>query len=243
MELNNEWIVGFVDGDGCFKKYKTETGFRYCFIVSQDQRSVSVLYALKEKFGCGSVHKAGNNMREYKVSNKKHLIETILPFFLKNPLQTQKRNDFLIFLQDLMPSEINKLILGSITRDWLVGFIDAEGCFYTSIVENYPRPQFVIGLHNKEIDVLEKIKAFISSGIIYQKTSKQKSHSVYQISNAEGFDKIIKLCVTGNNRSLLKTSKRISFLKFKKIIYLIQAKKHLTEEGKVMIEKIKKSAR
>lgn len=247
MEINNQWIVGFVDGDGCFKKYKTETNFRYCFMVSQDQRSLSVLYAFKQKFECGSVQKAGNNMYEYKVTNKKHIIEKILPFFLENPLQTEKKKDFLIFLNDLMPLETEKFSLlasqKQFTREWLVGFIDAEGCFYTSMVDNYPRPQFVIGLHQKDIEVLQKIKAFLDCGRIYQKTSKQKTHFVYQISNLAGFEKIVKICVTGNNRCLLRTSKRISFLKFKKIIFLIHAKKHLTPEGKVMIQKIIKSAR
>ena len=73
MELTPNWIVGFVDGDGSFLIQPSGPSKRFCFIVSQDKRSVNVLYAIKDFFKCGNVHKAGNNMRQYKVTNKKLL--------------------------------------------------------------------------------------------------------------------------------------------------------------------------
>nr|YP_009463601.1 LAGLIDADG homing endonuclease [Haematococcus lacustris]YP_009463670.1 LAGLIDADG homing endonuclease [Haematococcus lacustris]AAL77525.1 unknown [Haematococcus lacustris]ALO21603.1 putative LAGLIDADG homing endonuclease [Haematococcus lacustris]AUW36423.1 LAGLIDADG homing endonuclease [Haematococcus lacustris]AUW36492.1 LAGLIDADG homing endonuclease [Haematococcus lacustris] len=246
MQLTDKWVVGFVDGDGCFKIINAKTGKRYCFVVSQDKRSVNVLYALKKKFGCGSVNKVGKNMREYRVSSKKDLIEIILPFFEKNPLQTEKLKDFQILYEDLTDKKL--LLPGkTICRDWLTGFIDAEANFHVSMVKNYPRPQFVIGLHLKEKEILESIQNWMrsftnsnySGGTVYEKKKKNGSnYLVYQISSLTGFLEIIKVCTTNTNRCLLKTSKRIDFLKFKQIIRIIQQKRHLTDNGILIIKKI-----
>lgn len=237
MLLNNQWIVGFVDGDGCFRIVHAQTGKRYCFVVSQNERSVNVLYALKAKFGCGSVNKAGGQMREYRVTNKEHLINIILPFFLQNPLKTQKIQDFLILYQDLM--NVKPVFKQTkICRDWLTGFIDAEANFYVSMVKDYPRPQFSIGLHLRDEQVLHHIKDFIGCGIVFKKKAKKGYFMNYQISNQQGFKSIIQLCTTTTNRCLLKTNKRICFLKFKQIIKLILQKKHVTSDGINRIHKI-----
>lgn len=155
MQLTNEWISGFVDGEGCFNIQKIKrtkkitaayplrgkesrvlfplqqplviedekpfkevlkssirhtkrrdkkslhsekitagvpscvsqeiqgekTILRHRFIVSQDKRSGGVLYGLKRKFKCGTVHKAGGNMMAFQVSKSLHLEKIIIPFF------------------------------------------------------------------------------------------------------------------------------------------------------------------
>ena len=241
MELTDQWVVGFVDGDGCFRVYKQKSdNNRYIFVVSQDKRSIHVLYALKTKFGCGSVHSAGGGgqMYEYKVTNQNHLINYIIPFFFKNPLQTVKNNDFIKLAEALTNTQFTERKVTPLTRDWLVGFIDAEGCFYVSMVENYPRPQLKIGLHIRDKDIIERIQAFIEFGVIYHSKTKPVIH--YQISSKDGMKSIIKICTTGANRCLLKTTKRIDFLKFKQIVRIISEKKHLTPKGILTINKILK---
>jgi hypothetical protein len=242
MELTDQWVVGFADGDGCFKIINASTGKRYCFVISQNKRSVEVLYALKKKFGCGYVNSAGQNMFEYRVANQEHLKNIILPFFLKNPLQTQKIKDFELLYTDLMGTPPS--FAGSdICKDWLVGFIDAEANYYVSMVKDYPRPQFSIGLHIRDTDILNRIQSFMGCGLVFQKKSKKGAFVVYQISSLPGFQAIIKTCVTTTNRCLLKTTKRISFLRFKQIIRIIEQKKHLTSEGISRIKKINNSIR
>lgn len=245
MELNNEWIVGFVDGDGCFRVIDTPTGRRYCFVVSQDKRSKDVLYALKTKFKCGNVNRAGGggNMYEYRVAKQEHLKNIILPFFVQHVLRTVKVEDFKILYKALMGTEI-ELTAAPITRHWLVGFIDAEANFYISMVRNYPRPQFTIGLHTRDVKVLENIKSFMNCGVLYEKRpSAARAYMNYQISSLAGFEEIIKTCVTNKNRCLLKTTKRISFLKFKKIVSIIERGQHVTPKGIEMIMKIRGSTR
>ena len=64
MELNAQWIVGFVDGEGCFhvgiNQNQTMTlGVQVLpeLTVVQHQVDVQVLHAFKDYFGCGVVRK------------------------------------------------------------------------------------------------------------------------------------------------------------------------------------------
>ena len=232
--MEKGWIVGFVDGDGHFgfsKDYK-----RFYFVVSQDKRSISVLYELKKFFQCGSVNKAGANMREYRVSSKKHLIEIIIPFFEKNILQTSKRHSFETFAK-LLNYSINYLDLSSnkFDVDWFIGFIDAEGSFVCSIINKTIRPQFVIGLNNIDKHILNKIQSYLTYGIRY---TRKNSIEVFQISSNKSMcDFAKKVILTKGFKDRLKTYKRIRARKWCKIIFLMEQKKHKTVEG---FEKIKK---
>ncbi len=104
MELESSWIVGFVDGEGCFhvsinKHNEMSTGYQVLpeFTVVQHERDVQVLYALKSYFGCGVVRRNHGDRMAYRVRGLKHLMERIVPFFEKHLLKTKKQIDFLKF--------------------------------------------------------------------------------------------------------------------------------------------------
>ena len=101
MNLDAEWITGFVDGEGCFHVGVNErpdmtAGFQVLpeFTVVQHERDVQVLHALKKFFGCGVVRTNHAERMSYRVRSQEHLLERIIPFFVKHPLKTQKRMDF-----------------------------------------------------------------------------------------------------------------------------------------------------
>ena len=113
MKLEAQWIVGFVDGEGCFhisinKNVTMTTGFQVLpeFTVVQHEQDVKVLYALKAFFGCGVVRvnrkdKTSTRMA-YRVRNVKHLLDIISPFFLEHHLKTQKNVEFRKFRKVLL---------------------------------------------------------------------------------------------------------------------------------------------
>ena len=78
-----------------------KTILRHRFIVSQDKRSGGVLYGLKRKFKCGTVHKAGGNMMAFQVSKNLHLEKIIIPFFQKYTLKTTKGESFRLFVESM----------------------------------------------------------------------------------------------------------------------------------------------
>jgi hypothetical protein len=104
LQLDAQWIVGFVDGEGCFhvginSHPEMTAGFQVLpeFTVVQHERDVQVLHALKSYFGCGVVRKNNGDRMAYRVRGHEHLSKNIVPFFEKHPLKTRKRVDFVKF--------------------------------------------------------------------------------------------------------------------------------------------------
>ncbi len=112
MKLDAQWITGFVDGEGCFhvgiNTNKTMTaGYQVLpeFTVVQHKRDVQILHALKDYFGCGVVRVNHGDRMAYRVRSKEHLLEHIVPFFMKHSLKTKKNVDFKKFRQILLMME------------------------------------------------------------------------------------------------------------------------------------------
>jgi len=104
LELDAQWIVGFVDGEGCFHvginpHPEMSAGVQVLpeFTVVQHERDVQVLHALKSYFGCGVVRKNNGDRMAYRVRGHEHLSKNIIPFFEKHPLKSRKRVDFIKF--------------------------------------------------------------------------------------------------------------------------------------------------
>jgi hypothetical protein len=109
MKLSADWITGFVDGEGCFhvgisKHPEMSTGYQVLpeFTVVQHERDVQVLHALKAHFGCGVVRQNHGDRMAYRVRKRDHLMKHIVPFFMKHPLKTKKRLDFIKFRKVLL---------------------------------------------------------------------------------------------------------------------------------------------
>jgi LAGLIDADG endonuclease len=101
MNLEAEWITGFVDGEGCFhvgisQHADMKLGWQVLpeFTVVQHERDVQLLHALKAYFGCGVVRRNHGDRIAYRVRDRQHLNQHIVPFFFKHPLKSKKRADF-----------------------------------------------------------------------------------------------------------------------------------------------------
>lgn len=108
--LDAKWIVGFVDGEGCFhvainKLPKMTLGMQVLpeFRVVQHERDKEVLEKLRNFFGFGNVVVNHEDRKEYRVRGLKNL-NAIVQFFKTNTLQTSKRKNFELFAEiiDLM---------------------------------------------------------------------------------------------------------------------------------------------
>jgi hypothetical protein len=115
QELNSDYIVGLVDGEGSFTVYirnidildskvKRRVMVEPKFYLKLIEKDKDILYALKDYFGCGSVYfqkdSRSNHQHcyRYEVYRRDDLTKIIIPFFRKNPLRfASKRNDFEIF--------------------------------------------------------------------------------------------------------------------------------------------------
>jgi LAGLIDADG endonuclease len=114
------WVVGFVDGEGCFSigfvrqqrradrsGYRTGYQVTHEFVVTQGERSLACLHELREFFGVGQViiNNRYDNHREhlhrYVVRRRADLLETVIPFFQRHPLRSSKREDFEKFVRSV----------------------------------------------------------------------------------------------------------------------------------------------
>ncbi len=105
--LDPWWIVGFVDGEGCFSvsKFKNITcssGYQtlFEFVITQGEKSRISLERIEKFFQCGHIYinRRHDNHREnilrYCVRRQEDLKKIIIPFFKKYPLVTAKRQQF-----------------------------------------------------------------------------------------------------------------------------------------------------
>ena len=112
MDLNAEWVTGFVDGEGCFHvginaHPDMTVGFQVLpeFTVVQHKRDIQLLHALKGFFGCGVVRVNHDDRMAFRVRSKEHLLQNVVPFFMRHPLKSKKRSDFEKFRRVLLLME------------------------------------------------------------------------------------------------------------------------------------------
>jgi hypothetical protein len=127
------WVIGFVDGEGCFsigfvrqsnrtgrKGYKTGYQVSHEFAVTQGAKSVLCLHELRDFFAVGGIiaNKRYDNHREhlyrYVVRRRADLIETIIPFFMARPMHSSKQRDFEKFARciEMIDADMHRTHLG-----------------------------------------------------------------------------------------------------------------------------------
>jgi len=122
-----------------------------------------------------------------------------------------------------------------ISNDWVVGFVDGEGCFYVGINEHPEMtvgyqvlPEFRIVQHQSDIQVLFALKKFFRSGVV------RKNHddrSELRLRKLDGLLVVVKFF----EKHPLKTKKNADFKKFARIVRWMGEEKHLTKEGLIEI--------
>lgn len=104
---NPQWVTGFADGDGCFiirtrkaSAYKTGYSVFLGFILSQSIRDSILMESFIDYFSCGGYSISTNEEAcEYHVYKFGDILNKIIPFFNKYPLQGTKALDFADFCE------------------------------------------------------------------------------------------------------------------------------------------------
>lgn len=137
----NEWLVGFTDGDGTFSYTKGKNNYyQFTFKIGQSMYNYRILYFIKKNLGYGSITKDGNNNLQFRIRDTKILKKIIIPIFDNYPLHTSKYYNYILWKKALLNNEytLNKEIPKNYisphnnipTKNWIIGFIEAEGSFY-----------------------------------------------------------------------------------------------------------------
>ena len=149
-DLTYAYLVGLFEGDGYFSITKKGIYLTYVLGIEISIRDVQLIYKIKSLLGVGVVSfRKRDNIETVtlRIRDKDHLKKFIIPIFDKYPMLTNKQYDYLRFRNALLSgiiysselpeysrtnqslNTVESIINTSYFPAWLVGFIEAEGCF------------------------------------------------------------------------------------------------------------------
>lgn len=94
------WLIGFVDGEGCFYlKITRNNQINLVFSISQHSRDSGLFDIMKSYLGCGLIEKVPTrpNTVNFVVYKLEDVLKKMIPIFEKHSLITQKSLDFYYF--------------------------------------------------------------------------------------------------------------------------------------------------
>lgn len=119
----------------------------------------------------------------------------------------------------------------NLNPNWITGFTDAEGCF-TIIISKRNKTKwrisisFEINLHKKDKEILLNIQKFFQTGHVIDR--KEKNISVYRITKIK---EIIENIIPHFENYPLITQKYSDYKLWKDVVFMIDNKDHLNENG------------
>lgn len=225
-DLIYAYLVGLYEGDGYFSITKKGKYLTYELGIELSIKDAQLIYKIKRLLGIGvvSIRKINEiEMIYLRIRNKNHLIKFIIPIFEKYPMFSNKQYDYLRFKNALISDIIYSKDLPEYTRSsilkplnsiesiidksyfpaWLVGFIEAEGCFSIYNNNNYLVASFDIAQKDGDI-LISAIRKYLSftTAIYLDKTncSKLKVTSVRSIENIIKFLQKAPVKLLGNKK-------------------------------------------
>lgn len=156
----SNWLRGVTDGDKsfCFSINKNKNCiWNSTFKITQSTYNLRLLYYIKHNLKYGSVNtKTGKNMAEFTITDRKILLNLIVPLFTQYPLYSTKQFDFVKWVKALhilentiyTTAEKNQLLTklqnevalqtyispawenNVPSQEWVYGFIEAENSFF-----------------------------------------------------------------------------------------------------------------
>ena len=116
--------------------------------------------------------------------------------------------------------------------EWITGFVDGEGCFHVGINERSDMtsgyqvlPEFTVVQHERDAKVLHALKAYFGCGVV------RTNHGDRMAYRVRGHEHLLQYVIPFFEKHSLKTSKRVNFMKFRRVVRLMAEGKHLTREG------------
>jgi hypothetical protein len=116
--------------------------------------------------------------------------------------------------------------------EWVTGFVDGEGCFHVGI-NAHPEmtagfqvlPEFTVVQHERDVQLLHALKDFFGCGVV------RRNHGDRMAYRVRGKDHLLTRIVPFFLKHPLKSKKHLEFLKFRRILLMMEAGEHLTPGG------------
>ena len=119
-----------------------------------------------------------------------------------------------------------------LSTEWITGFVDGEGCFHVGINERSDMtsgyqilPEFTVVQHERDAQVLHALKAHFGCGVV------RRNHGDRMAYRVRGHEHLLERIVPFFEKHPLKTSKRIDFQRFRRVVRMMADGAHLEAEG------------
>ena len=126
---------------------------------------------------------------------------------------------------------------------WITGFVDGEGCFSIEINRNETitvgyqvQPSFVVSQNAISVNVLHGLKDYFKTGVV--RSGGHEGRLQYRVRDSKQLRQTI---IPFFEQNKLKTRKAVDFIKFRKVLLLMERNEHLTHPGLEKIRFIKNS--
>jgi len=267
-----EWFVGFTDAEGSFYiAISRSCAFRFQINLHKDD--IGVLNYIHKTLGFGEV-RLYNNYSSFTVTRLKD-IALLLNIFSLYPLQGSKWLNYRDFYKafelyvnsDKSPyilKEILKIKNGmnklrsdfiipkdkeiNITPNWLLGFIEGEGCFSINKGNNY-RLDFSMSQSYSNIELMQKIKIYLENlpntdgnytgaiGISTVRYNNINHQSTIRIETTR-IPFITNIFIPFLESLIWRSKKQFDFQDWKNILMLKEQGHHFSEQGVKLIDLI-----
>jgi len=126
-----------------------------------------------------------------------------------------------------------------IETEWVTGFVDGEGCFHVGI-NAHPEmtagfqvlPEFTVVQHERDVQLLHALKDFFDCGVV------RRNHEDRMAFRVRGKEHLLTRIVPFFLKHPLKSKKHLDFLKFRRILLMMESGEHLKPAGIVEISKL-----
>lgn len=233
------WLIGFSEGDGCFCINNRN---ELSFILIQGITNKIILERIHSELNLG--HIINQNKRVLRlIIQKKEEIELIIYLFNGNLVLPSKKIQFNKYFSTFVQKNKNISIIYknnkneiSLENTWLLGFVEAEGCFTVSLINNSFsfRTRFIVSQKGDiNLPILSKLICLFNEGTL--EGHHIKDNYSYIVSGLKNISKIYFYFDKFLNNFL--GIKKESYLKFKELNFMFANKNHLDlEKRKIMVE-------
>jgi hypothetical protein len=115
---------------------------------------------------------------------------------------------------------------------WVTGFVDGEGCFHIGIAKHSEMragyqvlPEFTVVQHERDVKVLYGLKEFFGCGVVRRNHGDRMAYRVRKLEHLR--ERIVPFFM----KHALKTGKRQDFVKFRRVLIMMERGEHLTLDG------------
>lgn len=256
-----QWFIGFVEGDGCFCIAKRGD---LSIVISAGVDNYHILEQIQKKLGMGLLFKQGKRVYRWTVQSRDEVL-LFIELFNGNLVLPSRKTKFKRFLSSwkdknkkretdqnvaaLPANNSRREIIKPIVRRnnmlsfeslWLLGFVEAEGCFTISFLSSSTafRTRFIVSQKGEEnIPILSSLILLFGVGQIEGHSA--KGNYCYIVSGLKNVQRLYPYFDKHLDDFL--GIKKESYLKWKSLNEKIEKRFHLDKEKrKILSEQAKK---